>query len=275
MVTASSKGSTASKKAAEIKDNANGKFCGPGFQGLLGGPSFDDTAGLRKYSKRLGLALTETMLTTGVTAAVCGHMVFSVGTLTKSSWAFASFGTFMVGCAGVSMIKPMVGVDKDGDKYTENTWHRILCHHMISVGSGMVIAPMVALHPANCVMALGLTGSVSAGMVVYSLSRPRGDLLRWGPTLYSCASGMTVLMLMTAFGSWLFPGLRLGARWIYLLLGLPMFSGLIGFDVNRSLYKYQTLGEADHLGDSVDIYLDMYNLFQVIMQLVNNEERSR
>lgn len=245
--------------------------CVPSYFHSLNAASLKESKGLRKYSRRLGLAVTESVLTTGVVAS-CGHLIFSTSTMTHTPWFVLSFGSFMVGCVGVSAIKPKSCMDKDGDRYTENTWHRIFCHNLISVGSGMVLAPMVALHPGNCAVAMGLTGGVSAGMLFYSLTKPRGDLLKWGPVLYSCISGLGVLMLMTSFGSIVFPSLRLGARWIYMLLGLPMFSALIGFDINRSLYKYEALGESDHLGDSVDIFLDMYNLMQILVQLLGQEE---
>ena len=49
-----------------------------------------------------------------------------------------------------------------------------------------------------------------------------------------------------------------------------------GFDINRALYKYETLGVADHLSDSVEIYLDIYNLFLMLLQLTSAlEDRNR
>lgn len=57
--------------------------------------------------------------------------------------------------------------------------------------------------------------------------------------------------------------------------GIPLFTGLIAYDTHKSIEKYNS-GDPDHLGCSVELYLDFMNLFvrfvEIIGKIQNNNK---
>ena len=149
---------------------------------------------------------------------------------------------------------------------------RWIYHTVFCAGMGVSLSPLIVVSStSNLLIAGALTGGISVGMLVYGLHAPPGSLLRWAPFIYCGFAGIGVLGL-TMLLSWLFfPGLVRPMSFIVSLIAVPLFSALIAFDVNTALYKYQAFQEADHMGDSIGIYLDILNLFIAIVDLLENK----
>ena len=249
---------------------------------LAGGPQFKGR-GTKKYARRLGLTTAQSVATTGAAALSCSK-VFGVGTVMGTGWHLLAMAAVVGGSAAVTFIVPITTTDRDGHRYTENPWTRVLAHQCVCLGTGMTLTPLVVFAPARLLMRVGLTGGVSLAMVAYSLTRPPEDLMQWAPVLSCCMSGLMMVcggfllpfsldvangsgpsgLMLVALLATMGPRFLMLPRFIYRMVGVPLYTAMIGFSVSRDVYKAETMGMVDHLGDALEIYFYLYNLLLLV-----------
>jgi FtsH-binding integral membrane protein len=153
--------------------------------------------------------------------------------------------------------------------YSTNPVPRIISYGSLISGMGILMIPMFIAFPDSIIPAFVTSSSVFGGAVVYALTRKTQELSIWGPTLYSCLFGLTGVSLL-GLGSSLLIGQNLfasSAHLISLYGGIPLFTGLIAYDTYKAIQMYR-LGEPDHLGCSVDLYLSFINLFVRLVEII-------
>ncbi|MBI2381127.1 MAG: Bax inhibitor-1/YccA family protein [Gammaproteobacteria bacterium] len=123
---------------------------------------------------------------------------------------------------------------------------------------GPILSAYTALHGAGIVMqALGGTGVVFLGLSGYALTTKK-DFSFMGGFLFA---GLIILVLGGLIN--IFVGssaAQLGLACISMLV----FSGLILFDTSRIIHG----GETNYIRATVALYLDIYNLFTTMLQLL-------
>merc|ERR1712146_551269 len=99
-------------------------------------------------------------------------------------------------------------------------------------------------------------------LTIYAFTT-RIDVRSWGPYLFV---GLIVLMLW-GFGAMLF-GFK--TNWIYSLGGALLFSAYILYDTSRLLHSYGA--DESWVIFTIDLYLDIINLFLFILQLLSKRD---
>mmetsp|Transcript_15493 Transcript_15493/g.18671 ORF Transcript_15493/g.18671 Transcript_15493/m.18671 type:complete len:385 (-) Transcript_15493:295-1449(-) len=106
------------------------------------------------------------------------------------------------------------------------------------------------------------TAAIFGALTIYAFTT-RIDVRSWGPYLFV---GLIVLMLW-GFGAMLF-GFK--TNWIYSLGGALLFSAYILYDTSRLLHTYGA--DENWVIFTIDLYLDIINLFLFILQLLSKRD---
>lgn len=123
-----------------------------------------------------------------------------------------------------------------------------ICAAYQAHGRGMLIA-----------QAFAMTMAVFGGLSAYALKT--GQDFEWmGGVLFAGLCGMT----MFSFCGWLF---GFSGGMFYPLFGVILFSGYILYDTHRLLHIY---GPDDALIASIELYLDILNMFVYMLELLGN-----
>jgi FtsH-binding integral membrane protein len=153
--------------------------------------------------------------------------------------------------------------------YSTNSIPRIISYGSLVSGMGLMIVPMCAVFPDALVPAFVASSSVFGGASWYAMTRKVGELEPWGGILYGGLTGLVVVSLV-GLGSNLF----FGSNWfadeahlISLYGGIPLFTGLVVYNTHKAIELYKS-GDADHLGCSVELYLDFINLLVRFMKII-------
>lgn len=117
---------------------------------------------------------------------------------------------------------------------------------------GMTLIPMCGIFPNALVSAFIASTSIFGGATWYAMTRTEGELEPLGSVLYGGLGGLVGVSLL-GLGS----NLIFGTNWfgdlthlVSLYGGIPLFTGLIAYDTNKAISKYNS-GDPYHLGCSV------------------------
>ena len=131
---------------------------------------------------------------------------------------------------------------------------------LLGLGLGPVINVYAKANPAAVWQAAGATGAFVAalGSIGYATRR---DLSSWARGLFWALLGLVVFGIVAIFVS--IPH----AHVIYAVAGLVIFGGYTIFDFNR----LRRAGAADAVPIAASIFLDIVNVFLLLLQLFGNE----
>lgn len=117
--------------------------------------------------------------------------------------------------------------------------------------------------------ALGLTAGIFGGASAVAYMMPKDKMLGYGRVFSGSLLGLIAIQLI-GIGSSLVMGPNALSMMLFqadTYLGIALFTGLIAYDTHVAIKQYET-GEADHLGMSVQLLLDFWNLLIRIMQVL-------
>ncbi len=235
--------------------------------------------GLRQFIKSTYL-WTGGAITSSIGISILGTKVDFISGLFDSFEIFigTGFALSIGGIIGINYLKPKIhenfifNLKKDRAYpvlYSTNSVPRIISYGSLVSGMGILMIPMFIAFPDAIVPAFATSSSVFGGAVIYALTRKTQELSIWGPTLYSCLTGLTGVSLMGLASSLLIGQNLFGSstHLINLYGGIPLFTGLIAYDTYKAIQMYRQ-GEPDHLGCSVDLYLSFINLFIRLVEII-------
>jgi FtsH-binding integral membrane protein len=104
---------------------------------------------------------------------------------------------------------------------------------------------------------------------MYAKYRPRGELLTYEAPLMGGLMGLVGLGVVN-LGSVAIFGPNVVSTALHSVDtygGILLFTGLTAYDTQKAISRYQNR-DPDHLGCSVELYLDFMNLFVRIMEII-------
>lgn len=145
------------------------------------------------------------------------------------------------------------------------------------MGLGMGAAPLfgmaAAISPTILPTCLGLTAALFGGASLVAYRMPKDSLLGMGRAMMGSLIGLICLQL-AGLGSSIFFGpnpfsMMMLSSTSYLAVGL--FTVMIAYDTHVAVKMYE-MGQADHLGASVQFLLDFWNIFVSLVQIFSRND---
>jgi len=204
------------------------------------------------------------------------------------------FGTGIVmslgGIFGMSYSKYTIHnervLDKNNSKkisehwYSKNSPGRLASYGALVAGMSMTLAPMVSIVndisstilPSSAL----ITGFVFGGSILYAKLRPKGSLLAWEAPLMGGLMSLVGVSLV-GLGSHLLFGPTMFSAALHSIDtygGILLFTGMSAYDTHKSIEMYEKRNP-DHLGCSVNLYLDFMNLLIRIMEVMAKAQKNK
>jgi FtsH-binding integral membrane protein len=131
---------------------------------------------------------------------------------------------------------------------------------------GMTLAPLIKVTMAKGVLgsALVLTGAVFLGFSAAALAAPRASMLALQGPLFGMLLGMIAISILNMFYPTAF------AHSIVLYGGLAIFSLFVAVDT-QAMIERAACGSTDHVGDALQMFLNVINIFVRIAQILRGE----
>ena len=201
--------------------------------------------------------------------------------LSHSAMVAQSPGTMLLGGFGLS-IAGIFGVSFG--KYTTNALRgtttnsatRLAGLAALVSGMGISSAPAFAFYDLSYVLppSLLMTTMVFTGASVYARKAQPGSFLAYGPALSGGLLGLVGTGLV-GIGSEMFFGPNMFsalAHNVQLYAGIPLFTAFVAYDTHVAIQRFES-GDPDHLGCSLELYLDFMNILVRMMKIVNKIKR--
>ena len=177
------------------------------------------------------------------------------------------------GLAGIMFSKYRVLQDDQGLR-SENQPARLLSYGALVTGMSLTLSPMVEMcnemSPTILPIATGLSLFTMAGASLFAYTRPTDSLLVWKAPLMGGLFGLVGVSFSALIGGWIFGFDNAIIPLLHnvdLYGGIVLFTGLTAYDTHVAIDMYKRK-DPDHLGISVDMYLDFMNLLIRIMEVV-------
>jgi FtsH-binding integral membrane protein len=155
----------------------------------------------------------------------------------------------------------------------ENTLAKMSAFAVFNAAMGASIAPSFYLGGPLVLRAAMYTGAVVGGLSLVGMSARSDQFLSWGQPL---AFGLGVVCV-TSLGRIFLPVRFLMAHSVMenvvMYGGMAVFSGLVWYDTQKIIYKAKYSKEFDAVNESIHIYLDAVNLFQLILSFLSNRKK--
>jgi len=142
--------------------------------------------------------------------------------------------------------------------------HNLFLLAGFTLAMGYSVAMMTTMFQAHSVLAaIGLTGGVTTGLTLYTIRETRrgSDFTLMGPMLFAALLSLLLWSLIAIFIP--MPGSRL----VVAGLGAVIFSGYIVYDTHIMVAH---LGIDEWVWASINIYLDIINLFVKLLQIMGD-----
>eukprot|EP00996_Jenningsia_fusiforme_P001634 NODE_2505_length_1184_cov_26.789427_g2287_i0.p1 GENE.NODE_2505_length_1184_cov_26.789427_g2287_i0~~NODE_2505_length_1184_cov_26.789427_g2287_i0.p1 ORF type:complete len:257 (-),score=38.59 NODE_2505_length_1184_cov_26.789427_g2287_i0:309-1079(-) len=232
--------------------------------------------GVQEHLRRVGLTTAASLAVTGLSATAFGSGLLplpqrSLGMLLLTASAVVGSTSAIV------FIQPERAVDEEGNVITKNPKRRVAAHQILNIAMGSAMSPLLmSLSPHSLFAAATITGGMAAGLAAFSLTRPTQNLRPWTPVLFAGLGAITLVQVGGAVVLLVHPSIGMVnvISWLDVLVGVPLFSGFVYYDINKAIYQYAVLGHADHLMHSVSIYLDLINLFLRVAEASHRVQRN-
>lgn len=240
-------------------------------------PGFD--YGLKQFVKRMYLWTGGGIVgTAGI--SILGHELFySHPIAVVTGGLILGFG----GAYGVTKTKYTihqdVGKTSTGSVdvlYTTNSPKRIAAYAGVVSGMGMLGMPLCAMFPYAVIPAFIASTSVFGGTGWYAMTRKVGEFKPWAGVMYGGITGLIGVSAVGMSSSIIFGFNMFGiaTHLIGLYGGVPVITGLVAYNTYKAIELYRA-GDADHLGCSVRIHLDILNLLIKAWETVGDQVRKK
>lgn len=164
--------------------------------------------------------------------------------------------------------------------YSKNSPGRILSYGALVTGMSMSMSPMLSMIngisptilPASVLMTMGVFG----GSILYAKFRPKGALLAWEAPLMGGLVGLVGMGLVGLGSQWMFgPNVfSMALHSIDTYGGLLLFTAITAYDTHKAIDMYEKK-DPDHLGCSVNLYLDFMNILIRIMEIMAKAQQKK
>jgi len=165
--------------------------------------------------------------------------------------------------------------------YSKNTPSRLLSYGALIGGMSLTLTPFISMIndisptilPTSCL----LTSFIFGGSTLYAMFKPNGALLAWQAPLMGGLMGL-VGVSMIGLLSHVFMGPTVFSSALHSIDtygGLLLFTAMTAYDTHKAVNMYQAK-DPDHLGCSVNLYLDFMNMLIRMMEIlakVNNNNK--
>lgn len=154
---------------------------------------------------------------------------------------------------------------------TKNDAGRLIIFGIGCIGMGLSAAPLfLSIHETSNIilpMSMGITAAIFGGASLVALMLPKDSALSYGSVLGGGLLGLISLNLTGIILNYTYgPNIYSSTLWTAeSYLGIGIFTLLIVYDTHVAIKRYQK-GDADHLGMSIQILLDLWNL---ILRIAN------
>jgi protein lifeguard len=147
-------------------------------------------------------------------------------------------------------------------------WNLVALGGWTAVMSTTIGLACTFYRPAIVIEAVALTGSIVAGLTVYTFyATKRGVEFTWmAPILFS---SLWALIAWSFIQLWFPPG-PVGST-IFSLLGAMIFSAYIVFDTHLLIQRFPV---DEYIWAAVNLYLDIINLFMYILRMLGEMSRN-
>lgn len=265
--------------------NKNVEFLAPVTQVMTNKEAIDKDFGLKQFMNKTYVYTGSGILVTMGSGLLLSHTPEMIQYL---PWLMGGgFLTGIGGCFGLGWSRYKVHTthlkhpetNKIVEAYhSENTPERQLSYGAVIGGMSMMISPAIAFANVTGILmpAMLSTGLVFGGAIHYANTRKVGELEPWGSALYGGLWGLIGCSL-TGLGSTLIFGPNMFSVFMHsidLYAGIPLFAGFVAYDTHKAIDMYRQK-DPDHLGCSVQLYLDFSNLlirFIEIMAIFNKKD---
>lgn len=158
---------------------------------------------------------------------------------------------------------------------TENDIKRILTYGLGVLSLGFSASPFFLytqmISPSIIPSAIGITCGIFGGASAFAYMLPKDKMLGYGKILMGSLLGL-IGMNLIGIGSAMFMGPNALSSLLFSIdnyAGILLFSGLIAYDTHIAIKQYES-GLADHLGMSIQLLLDFWNILIRIMSIMSN-----
>jgi FtsH-binding integral membrane protein len=238
-------------------------------QGTIEGTNIQDPESLEDVSLVPGLSKTENMLRWGFIKkvyAIIACQVLLTSVVASVIYLVHPIQNFVLSSPAFQItfaILPLVGLYPLHVYQTRHPWNLFLLAAWTACLSIGVGTACTAAAPGIILEALVITSAIVTGLTVYAFraARKGQDFTFMGPMLISSLFALVAWSFIQMF----FPVGPLGET-IYSLFGAVIFSGFIVYDTSNLIQKYDI---DQYVWASVNLYLDILNLFLTILRLLN------
>jgi FtsH-binding integral membrane protein len=216
----------------------------------------------------------------GALAAAYAGMSIPMLAMNPGVTAIVGGLTMLASFVGVQYMRPMVvtenvaGVPAPIYK-TQNPISRILLYSLGVASLGLSASPifmyMQAISPSIITSSLGITLGIFGGASLMAYNMPKDKMLGYGRIFMGSLLGL-IGMQLVGLGSAFFMGPNALSTLLFQIdnyVGILLFAGLIGYDTHVAINQYEN-GNADHLGMSIQMLLNFWNILLRIMQIMSN-----
>lgn len=233
-------------------------------------------AGLSRFVSRVyattGLGLGATLGGSCILAANPEFMMMSAGPL-----VLGGFFTSIAGCLGLHFAKYEISEDQTE---STNSPARIASYSAIVGGMTASTAPLWTIFhtidPMIMPISLGLTATTMGAATFWAHRQPPGKLLSWEQPLMGGLFSLVGVGLV-GLGSQLVFGpnaLSLVLHNVDTYGGIVLFTAFTSYETHAAVKMYQD-GDPDHLGCSINVYLDFMNLLirfaEIVARIKSND----
>jgi FtsH-binding integral membrane protein len=142
-------------------------------------------------------------------------------------------------------------------------------------GLGMSAAPMIAMSTmvSSTIVptCMAITAAIFGGASLVAYSTPSDKMASMGRILGGSLIGLIALQVVGLL-SQLIMGPNMLSSLLFRAdnyLGILLFTGFIAYDTHVAIQSYET-GNADHLAMSVQLLLDVWNIFIRLLSIFSN-----
>jgi FtsH-binding integral membrane protein len=258
--------------------NKNVEFLPAITQVITNKEAIDKDFGLKQFMNKTYVYTGSGILATMGSGMLLSHMPEMMQYL---PWMMGGgFVTGIAGCFGLGWTRYKVHTthlkNPETNKvieafHSENTPERQLSYGAVIGGMSLMISPAIAFANVTGILmpAMLSTGLVFGGAMHYANTRKVGELEPWGSALYGGLWGLIGCGL-TGLGSTLLFGPNTFSVFMHsidLYAGIPLFAGFVAYDTHKAIDMYRKK-DPDHLGCSVQLYLDFTNLLIRMIEIM-------
>ena len=186
----------------------------------------------------------------------------------------------LAGLIGAQYVQPTQSTEiVNGNQIykTTNSPFRLALYGIGMAGLGLSGAPLITyasmLNPSIVPTCMAITAAIFGGASLVAYNTPSEKMAKIGPILGGSILGLLGLQL-DGLLSHLIVGPNLLSTLLFRAdnyLGILLFSGFIAYDTHVAVQNYEA-GNADHLAMSIQLLLDVWNIFIRLLSIFSNRD---